>query len=412
MELFSTAWQFLSSVLIFAAGILVAISVGRRFNTTARRSLTLYGWHTIFCIIATLYLVANGGDAIDYYKTALAGNVEFSVGTAAVSFITVFFTSVLGLSFLGASLVYQIAGFIGLLAFDASLQAATAEKSKYVRRLATLIVFLPSVSFWSSAIGKDSLSFMAVGFALWAALNLKRRVWLMVASVAIMLLVRPHIAGMIVIAFAGSLIIKRNIPLARRLGFGIATLVAAALIVPFAMTYAGLESAVTAQDLNNYIEQRQQQNLEGSASFDLAAMTPPMQLFTYLFRPLPFEARTFFALAASLDNVILLMLFIAGGWSILKRHRPTIVGNRGFLWLYSLLAWSLLAMTTANLGISLRQKWMFAPMMILLLISLIGRPRRKLNQARTLVRYSVPAPHPDRASWNPVNRGAAPRWKM
>ncbi|MEO6959747.1 MAG: hypothetical protein ABI228_04690, partial [Burkholderiaceae bacterium] len=140
-----------------------------------------------------------------------------------------------------------------------------------------------------------------------------------------------------------------------------------------------------------YIEQRQQYNQGGGAGFDLAAMSPPAQLFTYLFRPLPFEARSIFALAASLDNTILLLLFIAGGWNILKRHKPTGAGNRSFMWLYSLLAWSLLAVTTANLGISLRQKWMFAPMMIFLLISLIGKPRRRLTQAHTSFSYTISA---------------------
>ncbi len=400
MELFSTAWQFISSVLVFASGIFVALSLRKRFNATARRSLAIYIWHAIFCIIATLYIAANGGDAINYYQTALNGNVEFSVGTSAINFITVFFTSILGLSFLGTSLAYHIPGFVGLLAFDASLRAATASKAKGVRRLATIIVFLPSISFWSAAIGKDSLSFMAAGLALWAALNLRRRTWLMVAAIAIMLMVRPHVAGMIVIALSGSLIINRKIPLTRRVGLGVATLIAAALIIPFAMTYAGLESGANAQDLNNYIEQRQQTNLGGGSSFDLAAMSPPAQLFTYLFRPLPFEARSVFALAAALDNTILLFLFIAGGWSILKRNKPTIAGNRSFMWLYSLLVWILLAVTTANLGISLRQKWMFAPMMIFLLISLIGKPRRKPNQTPTLPAYM--AHQPRRPDWNTV----------
>lgn len=398
MELFPSAWQFICSVLVFVSGILVTISLGKRFHTTTRRSLAIYGWHTIFCIIATLYLVANGGDALDYYNTASAGNIEFSVGTAAVDFITVFFTSVLGFSFFGTSLVYNIPGFIGLLAFDASLQAATAEKTKYIRRLATLIVFLPSISFWSAAIGKDSLSFMAAGCALWAALNLKRRTWLMAAAIAIMLMVRPHIAGIMVIALAGSLITRRDIPLIRRFGLGATTLLAAALIIPFAMNYAGLGSGANAQDLNNYIEQRQQYNQGGGTSFDLASMSPPAQLFTYLFRPLPFEARSIFALAASLDNTILLLLFIAGGWNILKRRKPTGAGNRSFMWLYSLLAWGLLAVTTANQGISLRQKWMFAPMMIFLLISLIGKPRRRLTQAH--ISYSYTIPTSDQSEWN------------
>src|SRR5690606_24415998 len=125
----------------------------------------------------------------------LKGGVEFSFGTAAVSYITIFFASILGLSFLGTFVAYSLFGYIGLMAFDASLRIATENKSRYIACVATLIVFLPSVSFWTSAIGKDALSFMSAGLILWAALKPARRTWLIVMSVLIMLLVRPHMAG-------------------------------------------------------------------------------------------------------------------------------------------------------------------------------------------------------------------------
>src|SRR5690606_6325284 len=99
-------------------------------------------------------------------------------GTAAVSYITIFFASILGLSFLGTFIAFSLFGYLGLMAVDASLRIATENKSRFVRYFATLIVLLPSISFWSSAIGKDALSFMAAGLILWAALNPARRTWL------------------------------------------------------------------------------------------------------------------------------------------------------------------------------------------------------------------------------------------
>ena len=46
---------------------------------------------------------------------------------------------------------------------------------------------------------------------------------------------------------------------------------------------------------------------------DIASMSLPMQLFTYMFRPLPMEASSVFQLASSVDNVILLYLMVVGG---------------------------------------------------------------------------------------------------
>lgn len=383
MDASSPTWQFISAELVMVFGVFVARYAAMAFKTTFRRSLLLYAWHTLFCIIAVRYLMSNGGDAIDYYQHAISRNIEFSAGTAAIGFITILFASVLKLSFFATSLVFQIPGFIGLLAFDASLRAATAGKHRYIRLLAMLIVFLPSMSFWSASIGKDSLSFMATGFALWAALNLRRRVWLMAIAVAVMLMVRPHVAGMIVMALAGSYIIKPKVPLSRRLLLGGAALLASVLIVPYALGYAGVGEDANLADVAAYIQQRQQMDEMGTTSVDLASMSPPMQLFTYLFRPLPFETGSFFGFVSSLDNVVLLLLCVIGVWNIVRRRRPAAAGNRTFMWMYVFLAWSILAVTTPNLGISLRQKWMFAPILIFLLVSLIGKvraatPRRQM----------------------------------
>ena len=280
-------------------------------------------------------------------------------------------------------MVFQIFGFIGLLAFDGALREVTWDKSRNIRFLATLIVFLPSISFWSSGLGKDSLSFCAMGLALWAALSLKSRWWLLVVAMLIMLLVRPHMAGMLGLGLAGSFMFQRGIPLPQRFVLGSIAIVAAAYLVPLGLNYAGVGQDAGAEEIMQYIEGRQGHNLKGGGAVDISGMSPPAQMFTYLFRPTLVEARNLLSLAAAMDNTILLFLFIAGGWALIRKPLPASLAthNRMFLWIYSLLAWLILAMTTANLGIALRQKWMFAPLLIFLLISIIGRPRVQFEPA-------------------------------
>ena len=115
----------------------------------------------------------------------------------------------------------------------------------------------------------------------------------------------------------------------------------------------------------------------GAGDIDLTQMSLPLQLFSYLFRPLPFEARSLTSLAASLDNLILLFIFVLGGWKMLTMRDIKFSENRQFLWIFSISSWSILAVTTANLGISVRQKWMFTQMLIYLLNSVIGRKRKQ-----------------------------------
>ena len=62
--------------------------------------------------------------------------------------------------------------------------------------------------------------------------------------------------------------------------------------------------------LDGYIDKRQNYNLSGGSSLDIALMSYPMQVFTYIFRPLPFEAHSAVAFVTSIENTILLFLFI------------------------------------------------------------------------------------------------------
>ncbi len=376
-DLDSTPLQLVLALFIFIAGLVFAVAVRGYFRAPLSRSVSLYLWHSLFCVIYLAYVINYGGDASGYFRMSLHPDIDFAFGTDGVRFVVSFLSQGMGLSFLGCSLVFQLFGFIGLLAFDGALREVTWDKSRNIRLLATLIVFLPSVSFWSSGLGKDALSFCAMGFALWAALRLKQRWLLLTIAILLMLLVRPHMAGMLGLGLAGSFVFQRGIPLPQRVVLGGIALGAAVFLVPLGLNYAGVGEDAGAEDVMQYIEGRQGHNLKGGGAVDISSMSPPVQMFTYLFRPTLIEARNLFSLAAALDNTILLFLFVAGGWALIKKPLPAhlLAHNRMFLWIYSLSAWLILAMTTANLGIALRQKWMFAPMLIFLLISVIGRSR-------------------------------------
>jgi len=144
------------------------------------------------------------------------------------------------------------------------------------------------------------------------------------------------------------------------------------------INYIGLSEADGLSDVDAYVDKRQNSNLSGGSSLDIASMSLPMQMLSYLFRPLPFEAHTLFALIASLDNIILIYLLILGIVAYLEKSKPSIESNRIFLWVYFFICLMMLATTTANLGIAMRQKWMFLPCLIFLLLSVIGTKNKEL----------------------------------
>lgn len=363
------SWGYISALITFLFGGVISIKISNFFGVKQQNGFFLYLWHTIFCLIYLWYANTYGADALTYYRKVSAGEFGFRPGTPSVLLLNYPFVYLLKFSLLGTFLVNNIAGSIGLIALRGALDLATFDKSKALKSLSWIIVLLPSVSFWSSAMGKDSLSFMAVSLALWASLRIERRYLLMAFAIFIIFLVRPHIAGMMIIALSLSVVINSKTALSKRLLIGGVSLLVGLALIPFAMDYAGLEDASNAESVVEYIEGRQEANMYGGGGVDIAAMSLPMQLFSYMFRPMVFEAHSITAMFAALDNTILLFLFIFGGWALIKSKNKVLLGDRVFMWGYVCLSWVILAMTSANMGIAVRQKWMLAPILVFLLLS-------------------------------------------
>lgn len=373
METVGSVWHVVSAAMVFLLGAMLTVPLARYFRVPTNRALFLYLWHTGFCLFYMDFSIKNVSDAAGYYISSFQYVGDFEPGTTFVILLTSVFSVHLGMSYLGVFLVFNIFGSIGLLAFYGSLRLATADKSRMLRNLSLLILLMPSVSFWTASLGKDAISFMATGLALWAAIEFSKRTLLMGVAVVAMLLVRPHMAAIMVLAFVFSTILSARLSLVQRVTLGTMAFAVTAAMLPFALDYVGLGNASDSRDLMAYIEKRQGFNQEGGGGVDISSMSPPMQIFTYLFRPLPFEAHSLFALAASLDNVVLLGLFIAGFRRIFSYRSPHPRENRMFLWIYAMVSWLVLALTTANLGISVRQKWMFTPVLLYLLLSAARR---------------------------------------
>lgn len=365
--------------ILFIFFLILSLKLGCFFKINFKISLALYLWHTIFCLLYFWFALNFGADSNKYYIRALYDPfVEFNFGTSFIVLLTRFFYNIFGLGYLDQFLIHGFIGYIGLLAFAGAIRQAIWNKTRAIKLLGWLLVFLPSVSFWTTGLGKDAISFFAIGLVLWAALNIDKRKILLFFAIITMFLVRPHIAVVILIAFIFSLVFDKRINIYSKIFFGIFSISGAAIILPIMLNYIGLSEASDLSDVDSYVDKRQNSNLSGGSSLDISSMSLPMQMMTYLFRPLPFEAHTLLALLASFDNLVLLILSIFGLFSFLNKNRPSVESNRIFLWVYFFICLSVLAMTTANLGIAMRQKWMFVPVFIFLLLSIIGSKSKKL----------------------------------
>lgn len=367
-------------IFLFSIFLIVSLKISNLFNISYKFGSFLFIWHMLFCIVYMWFALSFGADSNKYYFRAINDSfIEFNFGTSFIVLLTRFFYKFFGLAYIDQFIIHGFIGYIGLLAFYAALKQAVFNKGKYIKILSIVMVLLPSASFWTTALGKDAISFMSVGLALWAALNFNNRKYLLYFSIFMMFMVRPHMGAILTIAFILALIFDKRVTLYSKIFFGSLSIAATIIIIPIMLNYIGLGESEDLSDVDDYVDKRQSSNLSGGSSLDIASMSLPMQMVTYLFRPLPFEAHNLLALLASLDNVVLLLLFVLGLFAFLKKKKPSIESNRIFLWIYFYISLIVLATTTANLGIAMRQKWMFIPFIVFLLLSIIGSKNINLS---------------------------------
>ncbi|HCZ00129.1 MAG: hypothetical protein A3D16_18355 [Rhodobacterales bacterium RIFCSPHIGHO2_02_FULL_62_130] len=372
-----SVWHLVTIVLVFGFGVLLAIAQRGVFGVAQKRALFLYAWHTAFCIFYFWYSLSNVADSTNYYLFSISEDASLTFGTQGVYLLTSLFSVGLGMSYGGVFLVYNLFGYVGMLAFGSALQQVLKTSGRTARRLAFFCLLLPGLSFWSGSIGKDALAFMAAGLSVWAAMNLGRRYPAFVIASLCMLLVRPHMAGILLLAFAVALVFASRLGLLRK---SVLTLIAVPLAViaaTYGAEFAGLGDVSTLGDVDEYFSLRQSYNLEGGSSVDIASLSMPARLFTFLFRPLFFDASGLLGVAVSFENLFqLLLMAIAIALRFLGRKSRLDGFSFWFCALFAAASLFVLANTTANLGIAMRQKWMFLPMLMMLAFSYLGKGKR------------------------------------
>lgn len=368
ITIFNNIWDVFSPLVVFIFGIFFIYKISSTLNIPLYRALSIYTWHTLFCILYVYTSTIMVADSTLYYIDSLKDDVEFNFGTSFVILVTRFFSLHLSFSYLSTFLIFNILGSIGLLFLDHCLTYSVYGRKKFTKFLASLTVFIPSLSFWSSAIGKDSITFLGANLALWAALDFRNRLKFIFISILLIALVRPHIAGTMIIALLLSGLFSKSIVLKQKIYILSIAIPITVLSLPLILNYIGLQGTLSANLLQEYIEQRQISN-DGGSSVDISNMSLPLQMFTYIFRPLPYEAHSIFALISSLDNLFLLIIFTFFIFSIIFTKQPyndNSSENISFIVLYFFLTLIVLSVTTANLGIAVRQKLMFMPMFLYL----------------------------------------------
>ena len=364
---FDLLWLPVLLIMFWILGTIIAKSLG----LPEKLASGLYWWHTLFSIIYYWIHLIKGGDAIAYFNAGRYPDWNFNVGTEFVRYISGILVSILGMGFFTTFIVFGFLGYLGLLLFAYVLlfhlpdNGVTDRNRKWVY----IILFLPSLSFWSSALGKDSVALFACCLGIFAAADIAGRKGTFMIAVFIMYAVRPHVAVCMLVGIIAAMMMSSNINLFVRI-FVLSVMGGAiVLLLPYVIHYVGLEAKFTGGEVADRVSMMHGFAYSGgSGGLDISTMSWPMRLFSYLFRPLFLDARNGEQLVTSFENMLLLFLFIRFSRVLVKVLFFKNILLLRYAFIYSVMALVILGNTNYNLGIAVRQKTMFLPALFVLLV--------------------------------------------
>lgn len=345
--------------------------------------------------------------------------------------VTGLFYTFMGPTRLGGFVLFSWIAFWGLFLFYRAALIGLPEMN--VRRYALLVFFLPSLLFWPSSLGKESLILFGLGLSAYGSARiLERRAWGWLPAalgLGLTYMIRPHVAAVVLASFSLAFLMRRRGkrppvfgPVARLVVVGalvVATSVVLGQAVDRFLPQQSVETSTTVAQqgspvpgepgIGDLFDRAASGTDEGGSSIDGVLPTSPLDYpyaaFTVLFRPTLAEVTSPTALFAALETTALVVLFILS-WRRLKNipalaiRRPYLLMSIAYVGVFTF-AWS----SFANLGALARQRVQMLPFLLLLLavpLVIDERNKRRLRvQHRAqgpdvvLTRATPPAHHRD-----------------
>jgi hypothetical protein len=401
--------------ILLVSGSLIIVAVTRRDEAPLTRLiLVAFGLKMLSSFVRYFFTVDvyGTGDALRYDKVGAeiangfhAGTlrasdlVPTSTGTPFLEDVTGLLYTLMGPSRLGGFLVFSWLSFFGLFLFHRAALRGTPEGDQ--RRYALLVLFLPSLLFWPSSIGKEGLMMLALGACAYGAARVLERQaagWLPLAGgLGLAYMIRPHVPVVVLAALAVAFVFRRGGrrapvfgPAARLVVVGVLMVAMAFLLsqaverfVPRDVAYVdeaaqnnggtsdGAAQTSTLDGVGQLLDRATAGTEEGDSLIDRPLPNSPLDYpgaaFTVLFRPTLIEISSVTIAFAALETTAVLALFVLS-WRRL-RNIPTMAFQRPYV-LFCIVytgvftfAWS----SFSNLGALSRQRVQVWPFVLILL---------------------------------------------
>lgn len=326
----------------------------------------LFIYHLIFFVIYLIFAYVNRSDSGEYYeKTLKQSNWAdcWESGTVFIEFVAYPFINILGFSYESIMLLFSFFGFQGIAFFYISGNENIFNLPiKYGGfTILELLFFLPNSHFWSSSLGKGSLMTLGIGLFFYGLSRFQRRIIPLFLGALLIYMIRVHILLAIIMSLGiGSLFSFGNLKWYFKLLIIVVSIVGASFVMEDVLKVSGTET-INILDDNTGVNRRAGELGKSNSGVDISNYSQGFKLFTFLFRPLFFDAPNTMGVVTSVEDVVYIIMAIQiiliGFVQLLKWNGFFIIAFMSLL-----IASIALAQVSGNLGIALRQKAQIMPL--------------------------------------------------
>lgn len=338
--------------------------------------ILLFCYHLIFIVFSYFFSLHYGSDAHLYWGINFDLNhhswTEFAdYGAKFILFLNYPLIK-LGFPFWGGFLIYGIIGYFGILKWVQWSTLLIKDNFTYGGfNFLYLLFFLPNLHVWTATLGKEPILFWGIASVLFGITTQKYKSFNFILGSLTILIIRPHVALMLLSAIAVVFLFHKTFSLKKRIA-----------IATFTFTGVSVLLYIVFQTTNiNYWDWQRINyfNAYSILSFKHSGSYVPMleynylyKWFSFLFRPFFFDANSILSFFASIENAISLLVFISALWFALWfNSKISFTLEMKVIFLFTFIAGLLYIERYANLGIFMRTKIMFQPFMMIALLIII-----------------------------------------
>ena len=350
----------------------------------------LFVYHLIFTFLSYSYSIEKGrADSILYWflskQTFDKPWLSFlNYGTDFMLFLNYPLVK-LGIPFFGGFLFYSCIGFLGIvqwIRFTKFVINDTLTTNKIY--LLSFVFFLPNLHYWTSNLGKEALVFWGISSIFYGLVSCEYKSINFIISGVVIFIIRPHVAFMLITAIAIIVLLKNNYSFKTNIKFFVITSAILALLIYMILQISKIN--YWSWERIKYYNEYSILSFKKSGSYvNMLDYNYFYKLFSFYFRPLFYDTHNFWMVLASIENSILLVLFLFVSILICTFYKKIIFYDwMKIIFLFNVLGTIMYIERYANLGIFMRTKVMFEPFLLICFLSIIFQSKAILQNKKLI----------------------------